>query len=737
MQGGREGILTVNHLAYWQELFFRLGPRKFGVKAALKVRKELVRLYRTHRPARPISDGQFLRALSLPFKSPQEVVSYFARRERPAFLFATSDRTEMIALLEEVGPGTRQELIREADAICAGHFHLLGVDFYFPKGQVDWHRDPVSGQPWPKVYWSCVDYGGRGRNGEPNPLWKLARHQYFVTLGAAYWATGHERYVQTMTDHLLSWIEDNPPEVGLHWTNVMEFGVRLLSWTAALYLLRGSESFQREALFPMLKSLYQQMRFLRRHLTPDCELHLNNHSITEAAGLVLFGTLYPEFKEAAKWRDFGLRLLAREVERQVYSDGVDYEMTTAYHRFVVDLLLAVVLLSRRNHLPLPPVIEERLERMLEVVMHLTKPDGLMPTVGDTDDGRGHPFGWRPLNDHRSCLAVGAVLFGRGDFKAVSGGFDPEAAWLLGPQGLKAYEARDADPPQGTSHAFPDGGFCVMRSGWDTRALYLIADCGYLGMGPRGPGGHGHNDLLSFELYAYGRTLVVDPGTYTYMGADGWRNYFRSTAVHNTAVVDGREMADFGFGLFSIRCEALPRVHSWTSTEAYDMLEASHSGYERLSPPITHRRQILFMKGGRYFLVRDQFIGTGEHTFDLYFHLAPVPMEGPKEDFSLATRSPEGANLMLRPVDTELLGVEVLEGWVSPSFGVKVPAPVIRHRKRTTAPASFTTVLYPLPEGVHISSMELYERVKCDWRLIVEKLGINPEGISLKGRREVV
>jgi hypothetical protein len=83
---------------------------------------------------------------------------------------------------------------------------------------------------------------------------------------------------------------------------------------------------------------------------------------------------------------------------------------------------------------------------------------------------------------------------------------------------------------------------VLRSGWgdDGRrfadAQHLVFDCG-----PLGEGNHGHFDCLSFELAAHGRSLVVDPGRYTYSeaGETNWRVHFRGTAAHNTVCVDGR------------------------------------------------------------------------------------------------------------------------------------------------------------------------------------------------------
>src|SRR5207302_2956930 len=140
----------------------------------------------------------------------------------------------------------------------------------------------------------------------------------------------------------------------------------------------------------------------------------------------------------------------------------------------------------------PGAAWNRLERMLEYVAAYTKPDGQAPLIGDADDGRVQKLGLQAINDHRYLLAIGAERFSRADFKRTAARFWPEAFWLRGPAASDRFAAMPA-PGVKVSRAFPEGGVFVLH----TPDAHLVVDCGEVGM--NGRGGHGHNDILSFEL----------------------------------------------------------------------------------------------------------------------------------------------------------------------------------------------------------------------------------------------
>src|SRR5439155_316401 len=97
-----------------------------------------------------------------------------------------------------------------------------------------------------------------------------------------------------------------------------------------------------------------------------------------------------------------------------------------------------------------------------------------------------------------------------------------------------------EPPSELSRAFEDAGYFIQRSGWDAHDTQLTFDCGGMGLGS---GGHAHADALSLTVFSGGHELLIDAGTSVYNCAPEWRRFFRSTAAHNTVLVDNKSQSE--------------------------------------------------------------------------------------------------------------------------------------------------------------------------------------------------
>ncbi|HET6974332.1 MAG TPA: alginate lyase family protein [Pyrinomonadaceae bacterium] len=458
---------------------------------------------------------------------------------------------------------------------------LLDFDEQALGKEIQWRRDPLSNYVWPLDYHRDIKLM-RTDGSDIRVLWELNRLGHFLPLACAYASTHDERYSAEFVTQLKSWHEQNPYGRGPNWTCAMEVALRAMNLLAAFEVFRQSPQMPVEF---FLQLLQQHGNYIRRNLEFSY-LATSNHYLSDVVGLLWLGLLLPELRDANAWRDFGLDQMLREMDKQVLADGADFEASTGYHRFVTELFLYSFLLCRTNNVEIPKRYWSKLEQMLLYIRAYLRPDGFAPLIGDTDGGQVLPFVRRRADDH---------------------------AYLLDILKLETEHVG--------SRAFPHAGTYIMRDG----DLYLCFNAS--GEGINGRGSHGHNDVLSIEVSAGGRAIIVDPGTYVYSADLAKRHEFRSTAYHSTVQIDGLEQNTIRVDTpFVIGNEAKPRVLEWKTSDDFDKVVGEHYGY-----PVTHRRTVTFDKRARLWVIDDEFIGDGEHVYEARFHFAPgldVRVNGP-------------------------------------------------------------------------------------------------------------
>jgi len=160
--------------------------------------------------------------------------------------------------------------------------------------------------------------------------------------------------------------------------------------------------------------------------------------LADLAALIHLGIIFPEFKEAKMWRELGIKELVAESKKQIHSEGVDFEGSIAYNRFVLELFLSCAVLSKINEIHFPRDFWSQLEIMFEFIAHYLKPDGTAPRIGD-DAGDARLLFLSNTsnctnsssNDHRYLLSLGATLFKREDFgELINGEIFEESVWFL-------------------------------------------------------------------------------------------------------------------------------------------------------------------------------------------------------------------------------------------------------------------------------------------------------------------
>jgi uncharacterized heparinase superfamily protein len=645
-----------------------------------------------------ISDAAFLRALDQRLSTIPGFLSHLSATESPCFLTEAGRRQELVTSIRCISPHAEQLTISAANRACEHLFDLLGSGPTPLGDKIDWHIDFKSGHRFnPRQYYADVRPAPFPGGYDIKVPWELSRCQHFVWLGQAYWFTGDEKYAQEFAAQVEDWISSNPWPWGVNWGCTMDVAIRVLNWLWGYHFFKKFSTLTDEFRLVLYKSLLIHGRHIFRNLENQGTF-TSNHYLSNLVGLVYLGILCPEFKEASRWLEFGLRELEKEIFRQVYSDGASFEASTSYHRLVLEMFLSATILARRNGHHFGPAYTNRLEKMVEFVMVLTKPDGTAPLIGDNDNGRLHRLKiWEPPErewvDFRYLLAIGAVLFQRQDFALAAEDQWEEAIWIYGEEALsfkQEVESRQLPPLQLTSRAFPEAGLYIMRHG----DYYMVVDAGSNGQNDNG--GHAHNDTLSFELYAAGQTWLLDPGTYVYTVDYRESNIFRSTAYHNTIRVDEQEINRYDeHELFQMQADVHPHVLAWHTTDTFDFIDVEHDGFKSLVSPVTHRRQIYFDKIEHYWIIRDLLMGTERHLLEQYFHFSPVDLNtGSDDPLAVWAEAAQDQKFLLLPLSQDDLSRQTSEAMISPSYGVRTTGPVVCYRKHTDTPSEFIIVLYP-------------------------------------------
>lgn len=551
------------------------------------------------------------------------------------------------------------------------------VDFNF-----DWHRDYRNNWQVERGFSGWLDIRDSKVVGNVKYIWEVNRHQH---LSALAYALEKGQNSDILVQAIRSWLYDNPYLDGVNWTSSLEMALRVISWALLYPRLSydvGSDGDLRDC---WLASIYLHLSRIAGRLSLYSSA--NNHLIGELVGLFVGASCFPFWDECAHWQDFAWRSLEREIMLQVGDDGVNREQAMSYHLFTLELLLLAFVVGRNSGRAFSDTFSGRLRAMLHFLNVVATSAGDLPWYGDSDDARGFLFA-----QDESALEVttqlGALLF-------------DEPAWLrfrtrptaaaraLVPDLLDSLVGSWSGSPQ-QCVLFRDSGLACLST--DDGIIRLLMDFGALGY--TSIAAHGHADALSIWLAIGDEYFLIDAGTYAYHSHPEWRNYFRSTAAHNTACVDGWDQSQIA-GQFLWSAKANARLVRFQEFNTCTIIEAEHDGYARLHDSVLHSRTVNFDRATGNFSLADSFNCAGRHMIDLHFYL--------HQDAKVTQVTGGNAEILWRSYrilfsspDTSLpweviVGSETPKlGWRSRSFSRKQPIPTLRLRAEINGPAVIVT-----------------------------------------------
>jgi len=575
---------------------------------------------------------------------------------------------------------------RAADKIIAGEHSIFNLKSCQIANPPDWNTDPLTGRRAPLVNAYVLDYRDQRIVGNIKYLWEPNRHLHLPTLAQAYALTGDVRYATEIRRHLESWIEQCPYLRGPNWTSALEFGIRLINWSVAWQLLGGERSaiFSGESgrafLDAWLRSVYLHAQAVVQNLSRFSSA--NNHLVGEAAGVWVASVTWPYWPRLQSWGEKCRRVLAEEILAQNAADGGNREQAFSYQQFVFDFFLISGLAARSCGADFDPPYWQRLERMIEYLASMMDVGGNVPMIGDADDGFVVRLSQEEdFSPYRSLIATGALLFERSDLARKAGRIDHKTCWLIGEEAQPRFERLLGIGPVlfKPRRDHPDSGYFLLGDRFETEdEIRLLVDAGPLGY--LSLAAHGHADSLAVVLNAGGMDILVDPGTYAYHTEPEWRRYFRSTRAHNTVFVDDEDQS-VQSGNFMWSRHANSRYLEFSVTDSMQRFVGQHDGYECLSDPVTHRREIVFDTATRQIEIRDMIQCTGSHNVARHWHISEQLVPVVRGDACVVVAGQ--FTVVIEPGEPIGLakvyrgGTHREGGWISRSFGNKEPCTTLR------------------------------------------------------------
>jgi uncharacterized heparinase superfamily protein len=418
--------------------------------------------------------------------------------------------------------------------------------------------------------------------------------------------------VATLNRLIDRWMDDNPPPHGNGWEPypLSLRLVNLVKWQMRQHY-PGSR---------LLDSIQQQASALSQQI----EYHIMaNHLFANGKALVFAGAA---LADGERFLRQGLAILDAEIPEQFLADGAHFELSPMYHAILLWDLCDLVNLAKRSALP---ELQSRqanwakvVERGLVWLSHLCHPDGDIAFFNDSTLGIAPRY--VDLRQYTDMLNITHVV--------------PDA------------------PSLAATH-LQESGYITIASG---PGVKLILDVGRIG--PVYQPGHAHADTLSFELSLFGQRVLVNSGISEY-GTGVVRSDQRSTRVHNTVVVDGKNSSDV-WGGFRVGQRALPDKPRITPTDEQVVVNCSHNGYRTLFNPLIHSRQWRLTR--QHCQMTDTLCGNYQRA-EAHYHLHPDVQVRQQTADRFELTLPAGETVSMQFTHHVSLAVENSQWY--PGFGV--------------------------------------------------------------------
>ena len=513
-----------------------------------------------------------------------------------------------------------------------------------------WHAGFQTSNDWDPGKWSySLNYKQADNIGDARTNWELNRHHQFALLAKNFYATRKNAYLQEIKDLFYDWNNSNPFLFGISWTSVMEVAIRAIQWTFALAFLSQTNDENTKTLLKDLETgILNMVGYLTKHYSRYSSA--NNHLLIEACSILIAGFAFG----CDKWKNLAIKILDKQLYLQNFSDGINKEMSLHYQTFGMEAYAIAIHLIKSEGNKVPKSWIQMMENQCKFLAHSILNNSITCEFGDNDEGKILDLeGLNPSNHSIYVLQLCSIILEKRfcSFQNIS----ENIKWLFSDSQItKVSEMTQYDSTKSIS--FPIGGYSFLKT--QNSEIVVAIDHAPLGFGSIAA--HGHADALSFQLFANGKPLIIDPGTFIYHCWLQERNNFRKSINHNTVVINGKEQSQM-LGPFLWGKRAITKLEKSELSQLTDIIIATTTGLSG----IKHTRTFSLDKTNQSLTIDDQFDSECNWTqsFITNFGISP----------SISQRKVTIQDIEL---SSDKGNIEINDTWASPKYGIKEKVKVI-------------------------------------------------------------
>lgn len=386
----------------------------------------------------------------------------------------------------------------------------------------------------------------------------------------------------------------------------------------------------------------------------------NNWGTYATEGVYSVMGFFPELKARDEWFERTVKENERLMSDFMNPDYSCIELSQNYHHTLLNTIVDVYNIYHATHQPLPFS-----ENSTEIIYRLIK-----------------TF-YYTMSPVRSCFNMGDSVYAYSELTHVLKGWYEMCNDILGDDEELKYVATDGKEgklPDFTTFNQPYNRRTYMKTDWSRDALAMVVT------GKR-DASHGHNDVFSLAMMAYGRHLVTDQGYGAQLTGDIFA-YMTKSSTHNVVLADGVE------NTYKKDADQL----GFDTTDKFDYCEYSGSNNHVVD---VQNRSVTFCKEHKFWIVTDYIKPVDcekETVYTQYWNMIPSANMSMDEGTNiLRSNFGDGIEVIIVPVG-KMDDARFEYTKYSPNAGTITDSKKAVLEKRCKGECTYTTLIIPVNKG---------------------------------------